>query len=158
MDGLAMALHAVYHTTTFGEAITAVINMLGDADTTGAIAGQIAGAFYGAVLVGSAGRCVTRLCARCNRPAAKHCSGCKAVHYCTPECQRQHWQDGHKQVCGATKQQSQEGSDTLVAATTSSSDSRCVDQVWVEQMRRWDGGGEIELRAISLYQMGKAAQ
>jgi len=47
MDGLAMALHAVYHTNSFGEAVTQAVNMLGDADTVGAIAGQIAGAFYG---------------------------------------------------------------------------------------------------------------
>mmetsp|Transcript_53370 Transcript_53370/g.72940 ORF Transcript_53370/g.72940 Transcript_53370/m.72940 type:complete len:548 (-) Transcript_53370:307-1950(-) len=46
-DGLAMALWSVYHTQTFGTAIEKCVNLLGDADTTGAIAGQIAGAFYG---------------------------------------------------------------------------------------------------------------
>mmetsp|Transcript_93790 Transcript_93790/g.162313 ORF Transcript_93790/g.162313 Transcript_93790/m.162313 type:complete len:451 (-) Transcript_93790:42-1394(-) len=47
MDGLAIALHSFYHTKTFMEAITRCVNFLGDADSTGAICGQIAGAFYG---------------------------------------------------------------------------------------------------------------
>ena len=47
MDGLAIALHSVYHTSSFGEAIEKCVNFLGDADSTGAVAGQIAGAFYG---------------------------------------------------------------------------------------------------------------
>lgn len=47
MDGLAMALHAVYHTTSFSDAVTKAVNFLGDADSVGAIAGQLAGAFYG---------------------------------------------------------------------------------------------------------------
>jgi ADP-ribosyl-[dinitrogen reductase] hydrolase len=47
LDGLAMALHAVYTTVSFDAAITKVINFAGDADTTGSICGQIAGAFYG---------------------------------------------------------------------------------------------------------------
>jgi len=47
MDGLAIALHSVYHTRTFMAAVVRCINFLGDADSTGAICGQIAGAFYG---------------------------------------------------------------------------------------------------------------
>ena len=46
MDGLAIALHCVYHTDNFAECICRVVNMCGDADSTGAICGQIAGAFY----------------------------------------------------------------------------------------------------------------
>merc|ERR1712032_870122 len=46
-DGLALALHCVYHTDTFMAAIGKCVNCQGDADSTGAIAGQIAGAFYG---------------------------------------------------------------------------------------------------------------
>lgn len=48
LDGLAMALHCVYHTDSFNNAVAKVINFLGDADTTGSICGQLAGAFYGA--------------------------------------------------------------------------------------------------------------
>ena len=48
LDGLAMALHAVYTTDAADAAVVKVVNMAGDADTTGAICGQIAGAFYGA--------------------------------------------------------------------------------------------------------------
>merc|ERR1712137_751105 len=47
MDGLALALHSFYHTTSFMDAITKCVNFLGDADSTGAICGQLAGAFYG---------------------------------------------------------------------------------------------------------------
>merc|ERR1712098_251327 len=47
IDGLAMALHACYHTKDFLSAISHGVNLLGDADSIGSIAGQIAGAFYG---------------------------------------------------------------------------------------------------------------
>lgn len=47
LDGLAIALHSFYHTNSFGKAIEKCVNHLGDADTTAAITGQIAGAFYG---------------------------------------------------------------------------------------------------------------
>jgi ADP-ribosyl-[dinitrogen reductase] hydrolase len=42
-----MALNAVYRSHDFSSAITNCVNMLGDADSTGAVAGQIAGALYG---------------------------------------------------------------------------------------------------------------
>eukprot|EP00755_Sulcionema_specki_P012548 Sspe_Gene.51703::Locus_28680_Transcript_1_1_Confidence_1.000_Length_1638::g.51703::m.51703 len=47
MDGLAMALWGLHHSNGFDETIWNVVNLLGDADTTGAIVGQMAGAFYG---------------------------------------------------------------------------------------------------------------
>merc|ERR1711907_713442 len=47
VDGLAIALHSVYHTETFIDCTTMCVNFCGDADTTGAIAGQISGALYG---------------------------------------------------------------------------------------------------------------
>jgi len=47
MDGLAMGLHSLYNSTSFGDAIKKAVNMLGDADSTGSIAGQLAGAWYG---------------------------------------------------------------------------------------------------------------
>lgn len=47
MDGLAMALWSVYHTDSFNDAIERCVNFCGDADTTAAIAGQLAGAIYG---------------------------------------------------------------------------------------------------------------
>lgn len=46
LDGLAMALHCVYHTESFNMAIAKVINMFGDADSTGAIAGQVHNIIY----------------------------------------------------------------------------------------------------------------
>jgi len=47
MDGLAMALHILWTTTSFSEAILKAVNLRGDADTVAAIVGQIAGCFYG---------------------------------------------------------------------------------------------------------------
>jgi ADP-ribosyl-[dinitrogen reductase] hydrolase len=47
MDGLAMALHCVWMTDSFRDAILKAGQHGGDADTVAAIAGQIAGAIYG---------------------------------------------------------------------------------------------------------------
>lgn len=47
IDGLAVALWCIYNTAAFAEAIVRCTNFLGDADSTSAICGQIAGAFYG---------------------------------------------------------------------------------------------------------------
>lgn len=48
MDGLSMALHCLWTTESFDEALLKAVNMRGDADTVGAITGQLAGALYGA--------------------------------------------------------------------------------------------------------------
>merc|ERR1719265_1455220 len=47
LDGLALALWAVYNTKSFDEAVTKCVNLLGDADSHASIAGQLAGALYG---------------------------------------------------------------------------------------------------------------
>lgn len=47
MDGLAMALWGLWHSSNLAESIMKTVNLLGDADTTGAICGQLAGALYG---------------------------------------------------------------------------------------------------------------
>eukprot|EP00406_Dinophysis_acuminata_P055372 CAMPEP_0179309004 /NCGR_PEP_ID=MMETSP0797-20121207/51435_1 /TAXON_ID=47934 /ORGANISM="Dinophysis acuminata, Strain DAEP01" /LENGTH=613 /DNA_ID=CAMNT_0021018709 /DNA_START=228 /DNA_END=2066 /DNA_ORIENTATION=- len=47
VDGLAIAMWSFYHTGSFMEAIVRCANFCGDADTTAAICGQMAGAFYG---------------------------------------------------------------------------------------------------------------
>ena len=47
MDGLAMALHVLYTTNNFKDAILKAVNLCGDADSVGSIVGQIAGAYYG---------------------------------------------------------------------------------------------------------------
>lgn len=47
LDGLALALWSVYNTTSFDEAVTRSVNLLGDADSHGSITGQLAGAMYG---------------------------------------------------------------------------------------------------------------
>lgn len=47
MDGLAMALHTVYHSKSFKECAIWNADIGGDCDTVGSIAGQISGAIYG---------------------------------------------------------------------------------------------------------------
>lgn len=47
VDSLETALWGFYHHDSFEEGLLAVVNQGGDADTTGAIYGQLAGAFYG---------------------------------------------------------------------------------------------------------------
>ena len=47
MDGMAMALHIIYYTNNFEEAIIKVVNLRGDSDSVGSVVGQLAGAFYG---------------------------------------------------------------------------------------------------------------
>jgi len=42
-----MALWSLWHSNTFSGCILRAVNLLGDADTVGAIAGQLAGAVYG---------------------------------------------------------------------------------------------------------------
>ncbi len=47
VETLQTVFHYLFTTATFEECLTGVVNQGGDADTTGAIAGMIAGAFYG---------------------------------------------------------------------------------------------------------------
>ena len=47
LESMEAALWAFYHTHTFQEGVLAAVNLGDDADTTAAIFGQLAGAFYG---------------------------------------------------------------------------------------------------------------
>ena len=47
MDCLSMALHIIYYTNNFKEAILKAANLCGDADSVASVVGQIAGAYYG---------------------------------------------------------------------------------------------------------------
>ena len=47
MDGLSMALHVLYNTNNFKDAILKAGNLCGDSDSVASVVGQIAGAFYG---------------------------------------------------------------------------------------------------------------
>ena len=47
MDCLSMALHVLYKTNSFKDAILKAVNLCGDADSVGSVVGQIAGAYYG---------------------------------------------------------------------------------------------------------------
>jgi len=47
VKSLEAALWAFYHSASFGEGCLLAVNLGDDADTTGAVYGQLAGAFYG---------------------------------------------------------------------------------------------------------------
>jgi len=47
MDALSMALHCVWTTDSFENALLKVVNMRGDSDSVGSVTGQIAGTLYG---------------------------------------------------------------------------------------------------------------
>jgi len=47
VDTMQTALHFLFNTVSFEECVVATVNQGGDADTTGAIVGAIAGAYYG---------------------------------------------------------------------------------------------------------------
>ena len=47
IDALEAALWSFYNTDTYAEGLLKVVNLGGDADTVGAIYGQLAGAYYG---------------------------------------------------------------------------------------------------------------
>jgi ADP-ribosyl-[dinitrogen reductase] hydrolase len=47
VETIQTVLHALFSTRSFEECLVTVVNLGGDADTTGAIAGAIAGAYYG---------------------------------------------------------------------------------------------------------------
>ena len=42
-------------------------------------------------------------CALCHKPnATKRCGRCRAVVYCSRDCQAAHWKSAHKLTCGAS--------------------------------------------------------
>jgi hypothetical protein len=45
----------------------------------------------------------TSVCAKCSRISTTRCSACKAVFYCSPECQRVHWREIHRAECSAER-------------------------------------------------------
>lgn len=59
MDGIAMALHCVWTTNNFIDAIMKCVNMRGDSDSVGSVCGQIAGKFSSWWLLSSS-RCHLR--------------------------------------------------------------------------------------------------
>jgi hypothetical protein len=49
-------------------------------------------------------------CANCGTSGAKlTCGACKAAHYCSKACQKQHWKNGHKGACIAPDKRRPQG-------------------------------------------------
>ena len=40
-----------------------------------------------------------RLCEMCEQECATSCSRCRLVYYCSVDCQRQDWKEGHRKIC-----------------------------------------------------------
>jgi ADP-ribosyl-[dinitrogen reductase] hydrolase len=53
VESLEAALWSFFHTETYQETVLKAVNLGNDADTTGAVAGQLAGAFYGEAAIPS---------------------------------------------------------------------------------------------------------
>jgi hypothetical protein len=52
-------------------------------------------------------------CANCEKGLGlpKTCSGCKSAHYCTKDCQREHWNKGHKKECKVLRKRAEKEKD-----------------------------------------------
>lgn len=48
--------------------------------------------------------CLALECIDCQKRAFRLCGGCRRAYYCSTECQRYDWSDGHKQMCAQTTQ------------------------------------------------------
>lgn len=76
-------------------------------------------------------------CVQCKASIANgslHCSGCpmdKAPHYCSPTCQRLHWDSGHKIICGLGRQHTRK----IKFCPTSSDVQASRDLKWCEVNR-----------------------
>lgn len=60
-------------------------------------------------LIPMVSRCSSNACAKCMKKKASdgnllRCSACKAVFYCSPECQKSHWSTTHRLPCLAYKE------------------------------------------------------
>lgn len=63
-------------------------------------------------LIPTVSRCHSDVCSMCSKKCGGvgggrpflRCSSCKAVYYCSAECQRQHWALSHRQPCRAFKE------------------------------------------------------
>eukprot|EP01001_Neometanema_parovale_P000115 NODE_1011_length_1940_cov_132.615300_g960_i0.p1 GENE.NODE_1011_length_1940_cov_132.615300_g960_i0~~NODE_1011_length_1940_cov_132.615300_g960_i0.p1 ORF type:complete len:563 (+),score=105.46 NODE_1011_length_1940_cov_132.615300_g960_i0:58-1689(+) len=137
MDGLSMSLWALYRSDNFESAIVRIVNLLGDADSTGAVAGQMAGALYGytaikdgpevAYLPGKGKRTENRL-------------------------------DSQLTDSQGTEVDDSQATQPLPAQSTSSSTTtdapfKTMGEAWLSHLRNWDPFSEIPLRAILLYYM-----
>ena len=60
----------------------------------------------------AANNAVLRTCAACRSqgPRYRKCGGCRAVHYCSPTCQMNHW-TWHRDHCKPNKRVKYEGED-----------------------------------------------
>lgn len=56
----------------------------------------------------AAGQAVTTICAKCNKTGKdfKRCGRCRAVNYCSPDCQKADWKR-HKEQCAAAQETAQ---------------------------------------------------
>ena len=53
-------------------------------------------------------------CCEATGVALKRCSGCSTVYYCSPECQKKDWKEGHKVQCARLREQRNEFQDRMM--------------------------------------------
>jgi hypothetical protein len=89
-------------------------------------------------------RCATG----CGKPGTKRCNGCKAVFYCSVECQRIHWkQNGHKAACKKTQDRVAAAMARLQVALPLSlvgvppRERRCASSAWTRGTHRRSSRG-----------------
>ncbi|CAM6021515.1 unnamed protein product, partial [Sphagnum balticum] len=79
----------------------------------------------------------SNLCSICKSPTSRRCSRCKAVRYCSLECQSQHWTEGHKEECKAPSTSSLEisenGNGTVHSLCLRS--SQCMTNICIVKVR-----------------------
>jgi hypothetical protein len=72
------------------------------------------------------GRMVEKMCAVCDSTGkVRHCARCRAIYYCSKECQQAHWAE-HRVMCGQSDCAARRaGADMFVALSTVDSSSSC---------------------------------
>jgi hypothetical protein len=60
-------------------------------------------------------------------PNLKKCGGCKTAYYCSVECQRANWKDGHKLLCKILgKLEAEKGAAPAVKGNTATNATKSV--------------------------------
>ena len=65
-------------------------------------------------------------------PLIQICSACRAVRYCSAECQRAHWKKGHKRACATLRLQAQEANVEVKAERAEATKNKIVLQELVQ--------------------------
>ncbi|GBF87466.1 hypothetical protein Rsub_00177 [Raphidocelis subcapitata] len=85
-------------------------------------------------------------CRVCQAPTTTRCGKCKAISYCSPSCQRQDWNRGHKYECSRLQNQHAIAAANKVAAAKGKA-ARLQQQQHPQQQQQLNGGGGAQPKA-----------